>query len=119
MLRKSQFVKLAKSLIGPKGTFVDFLSDCVISKKGAFVYATQSTPVTTQTLRMVETKLLESAKEGIEKQTNDIEVIGIYEDLTMTPSVDDTTFTFNGINYKFKNIEIDPAKATITLRGVL
>ena len=119
MIRKSQIVKIAKSLIGPKGTFADFLSDCIISKKGAFVYATQSASVSSQTLKMIDTEKLESAKEGLEKQSNDIEVIGIYQDLTLTPSVDDTTFTFEGINYKFKSIEIDPAKATITLRGVL
>lgn len=119
MIRKSQFVKLAKSLIGPNGTFADFLSDCVISKKGAFVYESQSSLVSNQTLRMIETKKIESAKEGFEKESNDIELIGIYQDLTLIPSVDDTTFTFEGVNYKFKNIEIDPAKATITLRGVL
>lgn len=119
MIRKSQFVKLAKSLIGPTGAFADFLSDCIISKKGAFNYSTQSALVSNQTLRMIETEKLESAKEGFEKQSNDIELIGIYQDLTLTPSVDDTTFTFEGVNYKFKSIEIDPAKATITLRGVL
>ncbi len=119
MIRKSQFQKLAKSLIGPGGTFSDFLQDCVLSKAGAFNYETQEAVRQTKIIKMVETSLVESAKEGFEKQTYDIELIGLYSDITFQPSVDDTTFTFNNVNYKFKAIVIDPAKATITLRGVL
>lgn len=116
MITKSKMKQIAKDLIGPTGVFSDFLSDCVLTKKTGFNYNAQTNTNTKQTLRMVNAKLVkEGSKEN--KETEVIELIGLYEDLTLSPNPDDTTFSYDGMLYKFLSIDIDPAKATITLRG--
>jgi hypothetical protein len=67
---------------------------------------------------MVNLKLMQSVKDNKSIDENMISLIAVYEELPFELSVDDTSFLFEGVSYTFKSLEIDPAKATITLHGV-
>lgn len=117
IVRKSTFQKAAKMLIGKGGIFSDLLQTCVITKTLSIDYDTSKPIVKTQYLQMVKVGDLENNIDLRMIKNSDIEIIGLFQDLNFDVSVNDTTFSFDGIVYSFLSKEVDPAKATITLIG--
>lgn len=111
------FKQIVLKLIGPNGVFKAFRADCKIIKRGEFNYETQKAPEQTKTIKMVNTKLVQQLKRNVIADENYIELVAVFEELPFELSVDDTTFIFEGVAYTFKSIDIDPAKAAITLTG--
>lgn len=116
-VRKSDFQKLAKLLIGKGGVFEDMLKPCVLKKILSVSYETQSENKSTQNLMMVDTSTIESNLQLNMIKGVDIQIIGLYQELDFEPNTNDTKFSFDGITYNFVTISVDPAKATITIAG--
>lgn len=110
----SEFIELAAELIGDE--FAAFVGDAVFERSTGFDYATQTDTVDTQTKPCIRLEY-ESNQIGGLIAVRDFMLIGEYQPFDWEPSPDDTFVTFGGKKSQIKNVDIDPAGATIILQA--
>lgn len=110
---KSDFIELAEELIGDE--FADFASDTVITQSLGFDYATQSNTEHSQTRQMIPLEYTQNQIDGTLIKTGDIMLIGEFQLFEWNPEPDNTTLIHSAESYALRDLEVDPAGATIVL----
>lgn len=113
----SDFQDVAAELIGPSGEFAPFRKPCAITVSGAFDRSTQSAIQSVQTVQMIDVSRISSQFENKAVPACDIELVGLYSEFSTIPKIENTRFSFAGKSFALVDVEVDPAQATVTLRG--
>lgn len=115
----SEFKDLANELIGPTGEFAAFRKPCQFSKSGEFNFESQSAQAVAFTVQMVESGIVENQSQNKAIAQNEIELIGILDEFSELPTIGTTRFIYSGLAYTLLSVEIDPAQAAVTIKGVI
>ncbi len=113
---KKKFQKIAKKILN--GVFKDFLEPCPVYNVTGINYASQTETTETQTpvLSFIRIDYESKQVDGQLILANDFMLIGEYQVLSIEVKVDQSTIVYKGENYQIKNVDIDPADATIILQ---
>lgn len=115
----SEFKDLANELIGPDGEFAAFRKPCQFSKSGEFNFETQSAVTEAFTVQMVESGILENQSQSKAIAQNEIELIGVFDEFSDLPTIGTTRFVYSGLAYTLLSVEVDPAQAAVTIKGMI
>lgn len=115
-ITKNKFQKIAKKLL--RGVFKDFLEVCPIYNVTGTDYATQTETKEYQTpeISFIRIDYDQKQVDGQLILANDFMLIGEYQLLSIEVKVDESTIVYKGENYQIKNLDIDPADASIILQ---
>lgn len=105
---------IAKKLIGDK--FAAFAADCVLLNVTGWNDATQTATTETQTVKAIRIDYKARDINGQSVQVNDYMLIAQFSPITIPVRADSTTCTFKTEKLQIKNINIDPAGATIIMQ---
>jgi hypothetical protein len=108
-----EFIDLAAELIGDE--FSDFASNCVITKSVNWDPEIQYAEPIEITAPMIRLDFKESSFNGQAVKAGDYMLIGEAVKLTFIPSPDNCTTLHLGVTSNVKNVNIDPANATVIL----
>jgi hypothetical protein len=108
------FINLAAKLIGNK--FASFAKPCVFTNATGWNDATQTATTETQTVKAIRIDYKARDINGQSVQINDYMLIAQFSPITIPVRADSTTCTFKTEKLQIKNINIDPAGATIIMQ---
>ena len=115
---KQEFIDLAAELIGDE--FADFRGDALIEQATSTSYASQGSVTQQQTRKMIPLEYKENQIDGTLIKTGDIMLIGEYQLFEWKPEPDNSMVNFSDEpyagDYAIKDLDIDPAGATIVLQ---
>jgi hypothetical protein len=116
-ISKKKFQKIAKKLIS--GIFVQFKEICPLYNVTGVNYSAQTSTKVYQTPEIGFIRIDYDSKQvdGQLIKANDFMLIGEYQELSIAVEVDKTTAVYKGEEYQIKNVDIDPADATIILQA--
>lgn len=113
---KKKFQKIAKKMLS--GIFKDFLEVCPMYNVTANNWNTEGETKVFQTPELSFIRIEYDVKQvdGQLIQASDFMLIGEYQSLSIAVAVDKTTLIYKNENYQIKNVDVDPADATIILQ---
>jgi len=108
------FIDLAAELIGDE--FAAFADDCVLLNATGWNNVTQAATTETQTVKAIRIDYKARDINGESVQINDYMLIAQFSLITIPVRTDSTTCTFRAEKLQIKNVNIDPAGATIIMQ---
>ncbi len=109
-----EFIDLAAELIGDE--FAAFADNCVLLNATGWNNVTQTATTETQTVKAIRIDYKARDIDGESVQINDYMLIAQFSPITISVRPDSTTCTFKTENLQIKNVNIDPAGATIIMQ---
>lgn len=110
---RSEFIALAAELIGDE--FSDFTQPCILTNVTGWNNATQTATTETQTVDAIRIDFQSRDFDGQKIMVNDYMLIAQRQPITIPVRPDSTECTFGGEALIIKDVNIDPAGATIIM----